>query len=66
MAAGEPWTTKALFGPEKDLVQVETPLAAQVHANLFEGMDPSGAVLDRMRREPKGDMAGLIERTRNG
>lgn len=60
MVAEGVWTTKALFGPETDLGPVEMPIAAQVHAILFEGKEPREAVLDLMRREPQGEMDGLF------
>lgn len=53
-------TTKALFGPETSLGEIEMPIATQVHAVLFEGKDPREAVLDLMRREPSGEMDGLL------
>ena len=53
------WTTKALFGPEAELGGVEMPIAAEVHAVLFEGKDPREAVLDLMRREPVSEMGSL-------
>jgi len=53
------WTTKALFGPEAELGGIEMPIAAEVHAVLFEGKDPREAVLDLMRREPVSEMGRL-------
>jgi glycerol-3-phosphate dehydrogenase (NAD(P)+) len=53
------WTTKALFGPEAELGGIEMPIAAEVHAVLFEGKNPREAVLDLMRREPISEMARL-------
>jgi glycerol-3-phosphate dehydrogenase (NAD(P)+) len=50
------WTTKALFGPEAELGGIEMPIAAEVHAVLFEGKNPREAVLDLMRREPISEM----------
>jgi glycerol-3-phosphate dehydrogenase (NAD(P)+) len=50
------WTTKALFGPEAELGGIEMPIAAEVHAVLFEGKSPREAVLDLMRREPISEM----------
>jgi len=61
MVAEGVWTTKALFGPESELGEVPMPIAEQVHAVLFEGKDPREAVLDLMRREPIGEMDGLLE-----
>ncbi|HEV8113686.1 MAG TPA: NAD(P)H-dependent glycerol-3-phosphate dehydrogenase [Planctomycetota bacterium] len=62
MVAEGVWTAKALFGPESDLDDdVSMPIAEQVHAVLFEGKDPRGAVLDLMSRTPTGEMDGLIE-----
>jgi glycerol-3-phosphate dehydrogenase (NAD(P)+) len=58
MVAEGIWTTKALFGPEAELGAVEMPIAAEVHAILFEGKDPRSAVLDLMRREPRDEMRG--------
>jgi glycerol-3-phosphate dehydrogenase (NAD(P)+) len=55
------WTAKALFGPEADLGDVSMPIAEQVHAILFDGKDPRGAVLDLMTRAPAGEMDGLAE-----
>jgi glycerol-3-phosphate dehydrogenase (NAD(P)+) len=54
------WTTKALFGPDVEFDQVALPIAQQVHAVLFEQKDPREGVLDLMRREPAGEMDGLI------
>jgi glycerol-3-phosphate dehydrogenase (NAD(P)+) len=53
------WTTKALFGPESELAGVSMPIAAEVHAVLFERKPPREAVLDLMRREPGPEMEGL-------
>ncbi|HVS10612.1 MAG TPA: NAD(P)H-dependent glycerol-3-phosphate dehydrogenase [Planctomycetota bacterium] len=53
------WTTKALFGPEAELGAALMPIASEVHAILFEGKDPRGAVLDLMRREPVAEMQGF-------
>ena len=61
MVAEGVWTTKALFGPQSELGEVPMPIAEQVHAVLFEGKDPREAVLDLMRREPIGEMDGLLE-----
>ena len=61
MVAEGVWTAKALFGPESELEGVSMPIAEQVHAVLFEGKDPRGAVLDLMSRTPTGEMDGLIE-----
>lgn len=62
MVAEGVWTTKALFGPETELESYEglMPIAEQVHAILFEGKDAREAVLDLMRREPSGEMDGLL------
>jgi glycerol-3-phosphate dehydrogenase (NAD(P)+) len=54
------WTTKALFGPDVEFDQVALPIAQQVHAVLFEQKDPREGVLDLMRREPAGEMDGLM------
>lgn len=59
-AAEGVWTTKALFGPEAELV-VPMPIAEQVHAVLFEGKELRAAVLDLMQRELGGEMDGLDE-----
>ena len=59
MVAEGVWTTKALFGPEAEHGAVDMPIAAEVHAVLFEGKDPRSAVLDLMRREPADEMRGL-------
>lgn len=59
MVAEGVWTTKALFGPETE-ASVEMPIAAQVHAVLFENKDPREAVTDLMRREPSAEMDGLF------
>jgi len=61
MVAEGVWTTKALFGPETDLGELEMPIAAQVHSVLFEGKDPSRAVRDLMSRELSEEMEGLGE-----
>ena len=53
------WTTKALFGPESELADVSMPIAAEVHAVLFERKDPRDAVADLMRRDPAPEMKGL-------
>jgi glycerol-3-phosphate dehydrogenase (NAD(P)+) len=53
------WTTKALFGPESELSSISMPIAAEVHAVLFEGKHPRDAVGDLMRREPVPEMKGL-------
>jgi glycerol-3-phosphate dehydrogenase (NAD(P)+) len=53
------WTTRALFGPESELPAVAMPIAAEVHAVLFERKDPREAVQDLMRREPVAEMKGL-------
>lgn len=60
MVAEGVWTTKALFGPESELSGVSMPIAAEVHAVLFEHKDPRDAVTDLMRREPAPEMKGLI------
>jgi glycerol-3-phosphate dehydrogenase (NAD(P)+) len=63
MVAEGVWTTKALFGPESELggsgEQLEMPIAAEVHAVLFERKDPREAALDLMRREPSPEMKGF-------
>ena len=59
MVAEGVWTTKALFGPESSLGHVDMPIAAEVHAILFEDKDPREAVLDLMRREPVDEMRGF-------
>jgi glycerol-3-phosphate dehydrogenase (NAD(P)+) len=59
MVAEGVWTTKALFGPEAELGNVDMPIASEVHAILFENKDPRAAVLDLMRREPVGEMRGF-------
>jgi len=59
MVAEGVWTTKALFGPESDLGELEMPIAAEVHAVLFDGKDPSTAVRDLMSRELSDEMEGL-------
>jgi glycerol-3-phosphate dehydrogenase (NAD(P)+) len=60
MVAEGVWTAKALFGPEADLGELSMPIAEQVHAILFDGKDPRGAVLDLMSRAPTGEMDGLF------
>lgn len=60
MVAEGVWTTQALFGPEAELRGRTLPIAFEVHAVLFEGKDPREAVLDLMRREPAGEMDGLV------
>jgi glycerol-3-phosphate dehydrogenase (NAD(P)+) len=60
MVAEGVWTTKALFGPESELADVSMPIAAEVHAVLFERKDPRDAVTDLMRREPAPEMRGLV------
>jgi glycerol-3-phosphate dehydrogenase (NAD(P)+) len=60
MVAEGVWTAKALFGPEGETGSVSMPIAEQVHAILFEGKDPRGAVLDLMRREPTDEMDGMF------
>lgn len=60
MVAEGVWTAKALFGPEADLGDVSMPIAEQVHAILFDGKDPRGAVLDLMNRAPTAEMDGLL------
>ena len=59
MVAEGVWTTKALFGPESELGEVEMPIAAEVHAVLFEGKNPARAVRDLMKRELSEEMEGL-------
>ncbi len=59
MVAEGVWTTKALFGPESELSGVSMPIAAEVHAVLFERKDPRDAVADLMRRDPVPEMKGL-------
>lgn len=61
MVAEGVWTTKALFGPEALGDGIELPIAAQVHAVLFEDKDPRAAVSDLMRREPTTEMHGLYD-----
>ena len=56
MVAEGVWTTKALFGPEARFESEAMPIAAQVHAVLFEEKDPREAVLDLMRRAPVAEM----------
>lgn len=60
MVAEGVWTTKALFGPESELSDVSMPIAAEVHAVLFEQKSPRAAVADLMRREPAPEMKGLV------
>ncbi|MCZ6596447.1 MAG: NAD(P)-dependent glycerol-3-phosphate dehydrogenase [Planctomycetota bacterium] len=60
MVAEGVWTTKALFGPEAEGLGVSMPIAEQVHAVLFDSKDPKQAVTDLMRREPTGEMDGLV------
>ena len=60
MVAEGVWTTKALFGPESELSDVSMPIAAEVHAVLFERKSPRAAVADLMRREPAPEMKGLV------
>lgn len=59
MVAEGVWTTKALFGPESELGELEMPIAAEVHAVLFEGKNPSRAVRDLMSRELSEEMGSL-------
>jgi len=59
MVAEGVWTTKALFGPEAELGNVDMPIASEGHAVLFKNKDPRLAVLDLMRREPVGEMRGF-------
>jgi glycerol-3-phosphate dehydrogenase (NAD(P)+) len=60
MVAEGVWTTKALFGPESEARGIPMPIAEQVHAVLFERKDPAEAVTELMRRQPTGEMDGLI------
>jgi len=60
MVAEGVWTTKALFGPEADSVAIEMPIAEQVHAVLFGGVDPGTAVRNLMSREASSEMDGLV------
>lgn len=60
MVAEGVWTTRALFGPEAEIQAISMPIAAEVHAVLFEGKDALAAVQDLMRREPTGEMDGLV------
>ncbi|MDE3076768.1 MAG: NAD(P)-dependent glycerol-3-phosphate dehydrogenase [Chloroflexota bacterium] len=53
VAEGVP-TTRAAVALSRS-VGVEMPIAEQMHAVLFEGQDPRAAVLELMRREPKGE-----------
>jgi glycerol-3-phosphate dehydrogenase (NAD(P)+) len=59
MVAEGVWTTRALFGPESEARGIPMPIAEQVHAVLFEGLDPRQAVSALMGREPAGEMDGL-------
>ena len=60
MVAEGVWTTKALFGPESEARGIPMPIAEKVHAVLFENKDPREAVIELMRREPSGEMDGLL------
>ncbi|QDU66316.1 NAD(P)H-dependent glycerol-3-phosphate dehydrogenase [Engelhardtia mirabilis] len=60
MVAEGVWTTQALFGPEAEGVAVSMPIAEQVHAVLFEGVDPEEAVRTLMQRSPTAEMEGLL------
>lgn len=60
MVAEGIWTTKALFGPESEARGIPMPIAEQVHGILFEGKDPRESVNELMRREPAGEMDGLV------
>jgi glycerol-3-phosphate dehydrogenase (NAD(P)+) len=60
MVAEGVWTTKALFGPEAEARGIPMPIAEQVHAVLFEDRDPRQVVTELMRREPAGEMDGLM------
>ena len=62
MVAEGVWTTKALFGPEAEARGIPMPIAEQVHAVLFEDKDPRQGVIELMRREPTGEMDGLVKR----
>ncbi|QDU84096.1 Glycerol-3-phosphate dehydrogenase [NAD(P)+] [Planctomycetes bacterium Pla163] len=59
MVAEGVWTTRALFGPEREARPSDLPIAEQVHAVLFEERDPSAAVTALMERVPVGEMEGL-------
>lgn len=59
MVAEGVWTTRALFGPERESRPSDLPIAEQVHAVLFEERDPSAAVTALMERVPVGEMEGL-------
>jgi glycerol-3-phosphate dehydrogenase (NAD(P)+) len=60
MVAEGVWTTKALFGPEAEARGIPMPIAEQVHAILFDGKSPADAVSELMRRDPAGEMDGLV------
>ncbi len=60
MVAEGVWTTRALFGPESEARGISMPIAEQVNAVLFEDKDPRQAVTELMRREPSGEMNGLL------
>jgi glycerol-3-phosphate dehydrogenase (NAD(P)+) len=60
MVAEGIWTTRALFGPESEPLGIQMPIAEQVHMVLFEGKDPMVAVSELMKREPSGEMDGLV------
>lgn len=59
MVAEGVWTTRALFGPEQEARPRDLPIAEQVHAVLFDGVDPREAVVALMEREPVAEMQGL-------
>ena len=61
MVAEGVWTTRALFGPESEARGISMPIAEQVHAVLFEDRDPRQGVLELMRRQPTGEMEGLLD-----
>ncbi len=61
MVAEGVWTTRALFGPESEARGIPMPIAEQVNAVLFEDKDPRAAVTELMRREPSGEMDGLVD-----
>ena len=61
MVAEGVWTTRALFGPESEARALQLPIAAQVHAVLFDGRDPREAVQALMAREPSAEMDGLLQ-----
>jgi len=61
MVAEGVWTTRALFGPESEARGIPMPIAEQVHAVLFEGKDPRQGVTELMRRQPTGEMEGLLD-----